>query len=126
VHHSTFRIAVLFLLSILLALLATGCGRSAATMPVTIPAPTAAAPVEPTATVAREAATAQPAGESGPAPRPAQNTVLSAFTTDDFSGSGTCSLCHEGLSDEAGADVSLTTAWRSTRAATCPRPRAVW
>ncbi len=44
----------------------------------------------------------------------AHDTTLSLFATADFSGAGVCALCHEGLSDQAGADVSLTTTWRST------------
>jgi hypothetical protein len=70
--------------------------------------------VEPAATSQPKPTIAPQAGGSDPAPNPAQDTVLSVFTTADFSGSGTCTLCHERLSDEAGADVSLTTAWRST------------
>ncbi len=125
-HSSVFRTAVLSFLFVLLALLPIGCGRApAATAPTMTPAPTMAAAVEPTATPEREPATAQPAGVSGPVPRPAQGTVLSAFTTADFSGPGTCVLCHEGLSDEAGADVSLTTAWRSTMMANAAKD-PVW
>jgi hypothetical protein len=124
-HRSVFRTAVLSLLSVLLAVLATGCDGSATTTSGTTPAPTLAAAVEPTATATRERATAPPAGDSGPAPRPAQNTVLSAFTTADFSGPGTCALCHEGLTDEVGADVSLTTAWRSTMMANAAKD-PVW
>jgi hypothetical protein len=150
-HSSVFRTAVLYLMFVLLALMAVGCGRAAATAPATTPAPTmdaaveptptaeqepatalattptptTAAAVEPTATPEREPAAAQPAGDSGPARRPAQDTVLSAFTTADFSGPGTCTLCHEGLWDEAGADVSLTTAWRSTMMANAAKD-PVW
>jgi hypothetical protein len=45
--------------------------------------------------------------------------------TADFSGAGTCVMCHEGLSDEAGADVSLATAWRSTMMANAAKD-PVW
>ena len=105
-YRSSLRTAVLPLAFILLALIVTGCGRAPATTgPAETSAPTRATG-EPTA--------APPAEGPGPAPNPAQGTVLSAFTTADFSGPSTCTLCHEGLTDEAGADVSMTTAWRST------------
>jgi hypothetical protein len=38
---------------------------------------------------------------------------LAQFTTADFSGSGTCSLCHGLLFDEEFNDVSIDTHWRS-------------
>jgi hypothetical protein len=41
-------------------------------------------------------------------------TALTTFETDDFSGSGICALCHSGLTDEAGNDVSNDAHWRST------------
>ena len=41
-------------------------------------------------------------------------TTLTTFTTADFSGSGNCAMCHSGLRDSAGNDVSLDTHWRST------------
>jgi hypothetical protein len=107
-----FRTAVLSLLFVLLPLLPVGCGRAPVTGPATTPVPTMAAAVEPTVA---------PLGE----PAKAQNTVLSAFETADFSGPGTCTMCHEGLSDEAGADVSLTTAWRSTMMANAAKD-PVW
>ena len=125
-HRSVFRTVVLALLFVLMALLVAGCGHTpAATAPAMTAAPTKAAAVEPTDTPEPEPATAQPAGASGPARNPAKDTVLSAFTTADFSGPGTCTLCHEGLWDEAGADVSLTTAWRSTMMANAAKD-PVW
>jgi hypothetical protein len=124
--HSTLRTAILLLLFVLLALLPAGCGHEpAATAPATTPAPAMTAAVEPTATPEREPTEAQPTGGRGPARNPAQDTVLSPFTTADFSGPGTCTLCHEGLSDEAGADVSMTTAWRSTMMANAAKD-PVW
>jgi hypothetical protein len=124
--HSAFRTAILLLSFILLALLPVGCGRApAATAPATTPAPTMAAIVEPTVTPKEEPTTARLAEGPGPARNPAQGTVLSAFTTADFSGPGTCTLCHEGLFDEAGADVSLTTDWRSTMMANAAKD-PVW
>ena len=46
------------------------------------------------------------------APRP--GAPLSTFSADDFSGSGNCALCHTGLRDSTGQDVSIDTHWRST------------
>jgi hypothetical protein len=124
-YSSAFRTVVLPLSLLLLALLVTGCGHApAATAPAQTPAPTIAA-VEPTATTGEEPATALPVEDLGPARNPAQDTALSAFTTADFSGAGTCVLCHEGLLDEMGADVSMTTAWRSTMMANAAKD-PVW
>lgn len=54
-------------------------------------------------------------GQDGEPPRnPAQNTAMSSFTTEDFSGAGICAACHTNLVDELGNDVSMTTDWRST------------
>ena len=36
------------------------------------------------------------------------------FTSYHFSGSGNCAMCHNGLSDAQGSDVSIETAWSST------------
>ena len=122
-RRSAFRTAILFLLFLLLALLAAGCGEApTATAPATTQPATATA-VEPTASPTEEPPTAQPGG--APARNPAQGTVLSSFITADFSGPGTCVLCHEGLRDEAGSDVSLTTAWRSTMMANAAKD-PVW
>ena len=130
-YRSAFRTAILSLLFVVLALLAAGCGEApattapAATAAATTPAPVMATAVEPTAITREEPATAQPVEGAGPARNPAQETVLSTFMTADFSGSGTCVLCHEGLRDEAGSDVSLTTAWRSTMMANAAKD-PVW
>jgi hypothetical protein len=67
---------------------------------------------------------AQMHGTATPAP-PAGGTALTTFTTADFSGSGQCVMCHEGLADAAGADVSITTHWRSTMMANAARD-PVW
>ena len=124
-YRSAFRTAVLPLSCILLALLVAGCGQApTATAPATAPPPTMAA-MEPTATPKEEEPTALPAEGPGPAHNPAQGTVLSSFMTADFSGAGTCVLCHERLTDEAGVDVSLTTAWRSTMMANAAKD-PVW
>lgn len=39
---------------------------------------------------------------------------LATFTTNDFSGSGNCAMCHSSLRDASGNDVSIDTHWRST------------
>ena len=39
---------------------------------------------------------------------------LTLFETEDFSGSGICALCHSGLRDAAGNDVSNDAHRRST------------
>jgi hypothetical protein len=59
---------------------------------------------------------AQMHGTPTPVPpsSPGASTALTTFNTEDFAGSGQCELCHEGLADAAGADVSITTHWRST------------
>ena len=64
-----------------------------------------------------------------PTPSPAEPVVadgapLSTFNTADFAGSGLCVLCHEGLFDAAGNDVSITTHWRSTMMANAARDPA--
>ena len=33
------------------------------------------------------------------------------FTTSHFSGSGNCALCHDGLTDTSGDDVSIVKDW---------------
>jgi hypothetical protein len=124
-YRSAFRTATLFLLLVTLALLAAGCGEEPAT-----PAPATATVLEATATgveateMPEEEPTATPPVE-GTDRNPAQDTVLSSFMTADFSGPGTCVLCHEGLRDEEGTDVSLTTAWRSTMMANAAKD-PVW
>jgi hypothetical protein len=115
-NSNAFRTAVV---SLLFVLLAAGCGPApTATAPAITSAPTTTATMEPAAATVEP--TAAPEGEQ----TQAHSTALSAFTTADFSGPGTCSLCHEGLSDEAGADVSLTTAWRSTMMANAAKDPA--
>ncbi len=37
-----------------------------------------------------------------------------SFTTDHFAGSTNCALCHDGLVDDAGADVSIIRHWAAT------------
>jgi hypothetical protein len=112
--------------AILLILLLAGCTlvqREEAATPI----PTSVSAVEPTATLTPgpavvetavpsvpQPATVEPGQVEGPARNPAQNTMLSRFTTADFSGPSVCAGCHIRLRDAAGADVSMPTAWRST------------
>lgn len=42
------------------------------------------------------------------------DTTLTTFETADFTGSGNCAMCHSGLIDGTGKDVSMDWQWRST------------
>lgn len=44
-----------------------------------------------------------------------------SFTTTHFSGSANCSLCHNGIRDQNGSDVSIVTDWSSTMMANSTR-----
>lgn len=44
-----------------------------------------------------------------------------AFTSEHFSGSANCTMCHNGLSDQNGLDVSIETDWSSTMMANSTR-----
>jgi hypothetical protein len=46
---------------------------------------------------------------------------LTAFSTGYFAGSGICAQCHSGLYDQARADVSIDSDWRSTMMANASR-----
>jgi hypothetical protein len=72
------------------------------------PPAAAAAPAE------MQPAVPSPEPAPGPALNRGQDTVLSTFTTADFSGPGLCAACHVGLKDGSGGDVSMPTHWRST------------
>lgn len=37
-----------------------------------------------------------------------------AFVTDHFSGSENCAVCHDGLNDAAGTDVSIVADWQAS------------
>jgi hypothetical protein len=50
-------------------------------------------------------------GDASPA---AKGKSLTTFTTDDFSGSGLCTLCHSLLFDDSNTDVGMDKHWRST------------
>lgn len=43
------------------------------------------------------------------------------FTSEHFSGSSNCTMCHNGLTDNTGADVSIETDWSSTMMANSAR-----
>lgn len=90
--------------------------------------------MDPTAQATHRAQMADPAamatheaamhGTPTPVPAAAADVSLSSFSTDDFAGSGQCVMCHEGLADAAGADVSITTHWRSTMMANAAKDPA--
>ena len=106
-RHRAFRTSIPCLLTVLLVGLLAGCDPAPAATPSPSPTPTAQPPA------------------TSPAQPPAAGTALSTFATADFSGPGICAMCHAGLSDEAGSDVSLTTAWRSTMMANAAKD-PVW
>ncbi|MEW6520723.1 MAG: multiheme c-type cytochrome [Thermodesulfobacteriota bacterium] len=68
-----------------------------------------------------------PGGGGGYGPGPGgggggiSTTYDTQFTTLHFSGSGNCSMCHNGLLDENGDDVSIETDWSSTAMAHASR-----
>ncbi len=114
-HRHIIRSATQSLAAILLASLFAACGASpriAGLAPT--PIPTLIPVAKATATLASQSAASQRGQARGPTRRPAADTTLATFTTADFSGVGLCAACHVGLKDEAGADVSMPTAWRST------------
>ncbi len=58
-----------------------------------------------------------PTRPSDPTPPPAASfdgAPLADFSTAGFAGARQCSLCHNGLVDQDGVDVSIDTHWRST------------
>jgi len=65
-----------------------------------------------------------PVTPSPPVPPPtliADSTTEHAFVTDHFSGSQNCSICHDGLQDASGADVSIVVDWQATMMANSAR-----
>jgi hypothetical protein len=114
-HHRIIHSAAQSLAVILLVMLLAACGAPPRIEgPIPTPIPTLIPVPQATATSAPQAAASRPGQGRGPARRPAQDTTLATFTTADFSGAGLCAACHVGLKDQAGADVSMPTAWRST------------
>lgn len=101
---------------LLLGLLAAACGAAETATPVVSPTPgrpTSTPP--PSATPASmPTARASPVGPSDPRP-------LLNYASRYFSTAGSCSACHTNLHDDAGRDVSLDRAWRSTLLANAGR-----
>ena len=65
-----------------------------------------------------------PVTPSPPVPPPtliADSTTEHAFVTDHFSGSQNCSICHDGLQDASGVDVSIVVDWQATMMANSAR-----
>ena len=88
--------------------------RPSATPPPT-PSPTPPAAATPgSAPTMAPAPTAVEVAPTRPAPEPFAGGPLSGFHTYGFVGSGECAVCHSGLVDEAGQDVSMDAHWRST------------
>lgn len=103
---SKFRYSYLQIAILLLMVLLTACATpSDVVVPTTAPlqkdSEDATIPIQPTAIV-------YPAADGEPPRNPALNTVMSNFMTADFSGAGTCLMCHVGLFDEKVDDVSIT------------------
>lgn len=97
------------------------------------PPPTATAvPPPPTAippTLTAPPPTLPPPTEVPPTPAPTSTTApsgskgkpLTMFMNADFTGSGTCAVCHTRLVDSSGADVSIDAQWRSVMMANAAR-----
>ncbi len=52
---------------------------------------------------------------------PVGSTGNPSFTSNHFSGSANCAMCHDGLTDNTGKDVSIVNAWKSTMMANATR-----
>jgi len=52
---------------------------------------------------------------------PVGSTGNPSFTSNHFSGSANCAMCHDGLRDNTGKDVSIVKAWKSTMMANATR-----
>ena len=79
--------------------------------------------VEPTATEDAPTVAPSPTAEQMPEPPQADYQGLSLPTdrVDLFAGSGICAACHTQMVDQAGVDVSIDAAWRSTMMANAAR-----
>ena len=98
---------------ILVALLLIGCSGE------TDPTPTAEPEQAPATATAPSAAASE--GTPRPTPRPTAGLPLPSERGELFAASGVCSVCHTNMVDEAGADVSIDTSWRSTMMANSVR-----
>ena len=127
-RSSTRSIYLLIGLMVLVVLPAMALISSCQSAPPTAtPVPPTATPIPPTLTVpppteppptavpptAVPAPTAAPSGSKG--------KPLAMFMGADFSGSGTCAVCHTRLTDPSGSDVSIDVHWRSTMMANAAR-----
>jgi hypothetical protein len=114
-------VATLFLVS---CATQTSPGPTAARLTETLPPPAIA---EPTATeeapAATPAITPPPTTEEAPEVPQADYPGLSLPEDrgDFFAGSGVCAVCHTQMVDEAGADVSIDSDWRSSMMANAAR-----
>ncbi len=99
---------------------------SATTLPATAAIPTAPATASAPTAPATASVPTMPATPSAPKPPTAQPAKFSgqALTTERnnlFAGSGLCAVCHTGMTDSAGANVSIDAAWRVTMMANAAR-----
>ncbi|MCX6028136.1 MAG: hypothetical protein NT169_02395 [Chloroflexi bacterium] len=120
--HRIICTAAQGLAAILLVTLVAACGAPPRVAgPAPTPIPTLIPVAKATATSVPQPAAGRQGQGRGPTRRPAADTTLATFTTADFSGAGLCAACHVGLKDQASADVSMPTAWRSTMMANAAR-----
>lgn len=106
------KLATGIVLMSLVALLATACAAPSPTPPSAPPPPTqppmpTATPVPPTGTVPPS-----PMPTAKPTVAPQPGLPLATFATGFFTGAGNCAICHTGITDAAGKDVSFDTQWR--------------
>lgn len=85
---------------------------------------------EPTSAQAEQTVTAEPVEASTPtipettsgeAPIVFSGQPLPVDRGEYFSGAGACSICHSGMNDDSGRDVSIDTYWRATMMANAAR-----
>lgn len=99
----------------IMTVLLAACSTQAVPTPTLVPSPSRPSPTPPpTATPV-----ITPTAETGTAEL--QGLPLVTARNDLFSGSGACAPCHANMTDEAGADVSIDSAWRSTTMANAAR-----
>lgn len=97
-------------------------------LPTQMPPPTATQAVieltatqpEPTA-IQQETTATEPAPPAEQEPLPYQGPDLLTDSSDMFSASGNCAMCHTALVDEGGNDASLDSLWRATMMANAAR-----
>jgi mono/diheme cytochrome c family protein len=101
-------------LTILLLLLAAACATVA---PEATPSPSPSRPTRTPPPTATPAATARPTAAQSAAAAPPLPTDRGPY----FAASGACAVCHENLTDDSGADVSIGAEWRGTLMANAAR-----